>query len=170
MYIVHMEEHTEKHQGKIVEAAIKETGYQMKAVARELNIARNTLYIRLKEAQLEDSFIINVSNIIHYDFSKVFPEVYERAKAKVKNKPERFYSDQPDQSGSSDEFPQLPYYEHVYKNPYFIEYNLLIRKYVRLMEDYRTLLKILTAIANNNELIGVKKEITEFLENEKKED
>ena len=162
-----MEQLTEKHKGKIIEAAIKETGYQMKAVAKGLGIARNTLYNRLKEVELEDSFIINVSNIIHYDFSKVFPEVYERVAAKVENNPERLYLHKSGERGASNE---LPHYSTEYKNPYFLQLQTLSGKYLRLMEDYHKLLKILMLLANNNELIGIKKEIMEFLENEGRED
>ncbi|MCT4696904.1 MAG: helix-turn-helix domain-containing protein [Candidatus Cardinium sp.] len=161
-----MEQFTEKHKGKIIEEAIKETGYQMKAVAKGLGIARNTLYIRLKEADLEDSFIIHVSNIIHYDFSKVLPEVYKRVAAQVEHHPERFYLDKSVGRRSSY---LLPYYNSEYKNPYFLQLQTLNGKYVSLMEDYHKLLKILMLLANSNELVGVKKDIMEFLENEEKE-
>lgn len=162
-----MEQLIEKHQGKIIEAAIKETGYHMKAVAKGLGIARNTLYKRLKEAVLEDSFIIDVSNIIHYDFSKVFPEVYKSVAAKVENNPERLYLDRSGERGASNE---LPHYNTEYKNPYFLQLQTLNGKYLRLMEEYHKLLKILMFLANSNDLIGTKKEIMEFLENEEKGD
>ncbi|WP_419241689.1 helix-turn-helix domain-containing protein [Cardinium endosymbiont of Nabis limbatus] len=162
-----MEQLAEKHKGKIVEEAIKKTGYQMKAVAKRLGIARNTLYTRLKEAELEDSFIIRVSNIIHYDFSRDFPEVYKRVSAKFENSPERLYLDKSEGPGTSNE---LPHYNAQYKNPYFLELQKLNGKYLRLMEDYRKLLKILMLLANSNELPDIKKDIIEFIENEEKED
>lgn len=162
-----MEQLTEKHKGKIIEEAIKETGYQMKAIAKGLGIARNTLYNKLKETELEDSFIIHVSNIIYYDFSKVFPEVYKRVAAKVENNPERLYLAKPGERSASGE---LPYYSSEYKNPYFLQLQALSGKYLRLMEEYHKLLKILMVLANSNELIGIKKEIMEFLKNEEKED
>lgn len=161
-----MEQFTEKHKGEIIEKAIKETGYQMKAVAKGLGISRNTLYIKLKKAELEDWFIIHISHIIHYDFSKVFPEVYERVAAKITNNPERIYPNKSVGPGRPDEF---PHYDHVYKNPYFIQLQKLREKYLKLMEDYHKLLKILMLLANNNELVDIKKEIMEFIENEEED-
>lgn len=161
-----MEQLTGKHEGKIIEEAIKETGYQMKAVAKGLGITRNTLYKRLKDAELEDSFIIQVSNIIHYDFSKVFPEVYEKVAAKVEDNPGPLYVAKSRERGVSD---KLPYYSTEYKNPYFLQLQALTGKYLSLMDDYHKLLKILMVLANSNELIGIKKEIMEFLKNEGKE-
>lgn len=162
-----MEQLTEKHKGKIVETAIKETGYQMKAVAKRLGIARNTLYTKLREADLDDAFIIHISNIIHYDFSKDLPEVYERAASKFEDNSERFYLDKSGEPGASNE---LPHYSYEYKNPYFAELQTLSTKYLKLMEDYHKLLKALILLANTNELTSIKKEIIELLQSEKKED
>ncbi|CAH2559857.1 helix-turn-helix domain-containing protein [Cardinium endosymbiont of Oedothorax gibbosus] len=162
-----MEQLTEKHKRKIIQEAIKETGYQVEAVAKGLIIARNTLYKRLKEAELEDSFIIHVSNIIHYDFSKVLPEVYERVAAKVENNPRRLYLAKSGKHNASNE---LPHYGTEYKNSCFIQLQALSGKYLRLMEDYCKLLKILVVLANSSQFVGIKKEIMEFLKNEAKED
>ncbi|MBX9890552.1 MAG: hypothetical protein K2X94_04745 [Amoebophilaceae bacterium] len=138
-YIVSMKE----HKGKIVEEAIKNSGYQMKALAKKLGIARNTLYTKIKEAQLDDAFIIKIGNIIHYDFSISFPNL------------------QVDQGEVQDH--QGIYSHAAYKNPDFIELQLLNKKYLKLLEDYTKLLKLLILLANSNELTGIKKEITEFL-------
>ncbi|WP_342265708.1 hypothetical protein [Cardinium endosymbiont of Philonthus spinipes] len=87
-----MEQLTKKHTGKIIEQAIKETGYLMRTVAKE-----------------------------------------------------------------------LPYYNNTYKHPYFLQLQLLRGKYVRLMEDYHKLLKILVVAANSNQLTAIQKKIMEFL-------
>ncbi|MGI2299843.1 helix-turn-helix domain-containing protein [Candidatus Cardinium hertigii] len=162
-----MEQFTEKHKGEIVKRAIKKIGYQMKAVAKRLGIVRNTLYTKLKQAELEDSFIIRVGNIIHYDFSEVFPEVYKRVAAKFTNSFERIY---PDKSVVVPDAGELPLYDHLYKNPYFCELQVLREKYIKLMEDYDKLFKILILLANNNESVDLKKEIIKLIENERKED
>lgn len=141
----------EQHKGKIVEAAIKRSGYQMKSLADKLGIARNTLYTKMKEMELEDSFIEKIGNIIHYDFSIDFPDLNNSA---------RTYAEES----------QAIYKSAGYKNPDFIQLQELNRKYLKLLEDYNKLLKILILLANSNELIGIKKEITEFLENEEIED
>ena len=39
-----------QHKGEIVEAAIKQSSYQVKALARELGIARNARYLTLNNA------------------------------------------------------------------------------------------------------------------------
>jgi transposase-like protein len=148
VYIASMEE----HKGKIVEEAIKKSGYQVKALAERLGIARNTLYTKMREADLDNSFIIKVSKIIHYDFSLDFPNLYNTQNELIQAEdPKGIYN--------------LP----AYRNPDFIELQELDRKYLKLLEDYNKLLKLLILLANSNELMGIKKEITEFLENEEKE-
>ncbi|CCM10151.1 Putative uncharacterized protein [Cardinium endosymbiont cEper1 of Encarsia pergandiella] len=166
-YIAFMEQLTEKHKGEIVKKAIKKTGYQMKVVAERLGIVRNTLYTKLKQAELEDSFIIRVGNIIHYDFSDVFPEVYKRVAAKFTNSFERIY---PDKSVVVPDADELPLYDHLYKNPYFFKLHALSEKYIKLMEDYDKLFKVLILLVNNNESVDLKKEMIKFIENERKED
>lgn len=166
-YIVIMEQCTKQHKGKLIEEAIKATDFQMKAVAEKLGITRNTLYTKLQAKELDDSFIIHISNIIHYDFSNIFPEIYAKAERKIKDNPQQLYENIDKPCNIADE---LPYYQNRYKHPYFVDLQALNEKYLKLMEDYYKLLKILTLLANNNELIGVKKEIMEFLENESKEE
>lgn len=55
-------------------------------------------------------------------------------------------------------------------DPYFIRLEKLNKKYLRLMEDYTKLLKILVVLANNNELEGVKQEIITFIDHQERED
>ncbi|MGI2298908.1 helix-turn-helix domain-containing protein [Candidatus Cardinium hertigii] len=162
-----MEQFTEKHKGEIVKKAIKKTGYQMKVVAKRLGIVRNTLYTKLKQAVLEDSFIIRVGNIIHYDFSHIFPEVYKRVAGKFTNSFERLYPDKSVVVGNTDEW---PLYDHLYKNQYFFKLQVLSEKYIKRMEDYDKLFKVLIRLANKNESVDLKKEIIKFIENQRKED
>ncbi|ROT47305.1 helix-turn-helix domain-containing protein [Candidatus Cardinium hertigii] len=140
-----------QHKGKIVEEAIKKSGYQVKALAERLGIARNTLYTRMKEMDLDDSFILKIGKIIHYDFSIDFPALDTSQSSYV-------------------EEPQVLYKSAGYRNPDFTQLQELNRKYLKLLEDYNKLLKILILLANSNELMGIKKEIMEFLENEEKQD
>lgn len=149
IYIAYMEQ----HKGKILEEAIKKSGYQMKGLAERLGIARNTLYTKMKEAELDDAFIMKVSSIIHYDFSIDFPHLSKC-----------------DVSYNNGEEVQGMYKNPGSKNPDFIQLQELNRKYLRLLEGYNKLLKILILLANNNDLMGIKKEITEFLSDEEKED
>ncbi|WP_165941892.1 helix-turn-helix domain-containing protein [Cardinium endosymbiont of Culicoides punctatus] len=140
----------ENHKGKIVQAAIKKSGYQITALAEKLGIARNTLYTKLKDAKLDDGFIIKVSNAIHYDFSSDFPHLNNKC----------------DTSSTG----IITYnVKGAYRNPDFVELQALNKKYLTLIEEYNKLFKILILLANNNDLIGIKKEIAEFMEEEEKE-
>ena len=72
----------EQHKGKIVEEAIKKSGFRMKALASKLGIARNTLYNKLKEADIKEAFIIQIGKIIHYDFANDFPNIHAKIKTR----------------------------------------------------------------------------------------
>ncbi|WP_339044041.1 helix-turn-helix domain-containing protein [Cardinium endosymbiont of Tipula unca] len=152
IYIAYMEQ----HKGKIVEEAIKKSGYQMKALAERLGIARNTLYTKIKEAELDDAFIIKIGSIIHYDFFIDFPHLSN--------------CEIPHYNNNNNEEIQGAYRNPGSRNPDFIQLQELNRKYLRLLEDYNKLLKILILLANNNDLMGIKKEITEFLSDEEQDD
>ncbi len=141
----------EENKGKIIEDAIKNSGYQVKALAERLGIARNTLYAKLRGGTLDDEFIQKVGQVIHYNFSLDFPH--------LRNKDE--LSQAADTAGT--------YHVISSKNPDFVKLHALDKKYLSLLEDYNKLLKLLILLANNNELIGIKQEITEFLEDEEKE-
>jgi len=140
-----------EHKGKIVESAIKKSGYQMKSLAKRLGVARNTLYTKLKEAELDDVFIVKIARIIHYDFSIDFPQLAAQLSLNQVEENDGIYGN------------------NLYRNPDFVELQLLNKKYLKLLEDYNKLLKLLILLANSNELVGIKKEITEFLELDEKE-
>lgn len=158
IYIVVMEQ----HKGKIVEEAIKKSGFRMKALAKKLGIARNTLYTRLKEADIKDAFIIEIGKVIHYDFSNDFPGICGK-NAKRDNTPFPDYAPKGDGYKYSDESNAL------IKDPHFVQLQALNKKYLRLMEDYNKLLKMLIVLANDNELMGIKQEIMAFIKNEAQE-
>ena len=141
-----------QHKGTIVAEAIKKSGYQMKALAEKLGIARNTLYTKLNEIELEDFFIIKVGNIIHYDFSIDFPHLAHKDK----------YTHVEEIQGS--------YKNLNCKNPDLVQLQELNKKYLTLLEDYNKLLKILILLANSNELMGIKKDIMQFLDHEESDE
>jgi len=153
----------EQHKGKIVEAAIKKSGFRMKTLASKLGIARNTLYIKLKEADVKEDFIIQIGRIIHYDFANDFPSIYAKNQ-KQDDDESRHYVPKGDGCKYSDEPNDM------ISDPYCIRLNKLNKKYLRLMEDYTKLLKILVVLANNNELAGVKQEIMSFIDHQEEED
>ena len=135
-----------QHKGEIVEAAIKQSGYQIKALARELGIARNTLYLKLKHADLDNSFIARIGQIIHYDFASAI-------------------KDWSPQDGAYARDTKMDYHAPIHKQDY-VAYQKLHNKYLQLLEDYNKLCKLLVLLANNNDIAGIKKEIAEFLEEE----
>jgi hypothetical protein len=141
----------EENKGKIVEDAIKKSGYQIKALAERLGIARNTLYAKLRNGTLDDEFILKVGRVIHYDFSIHFPHLHKK--------------DDPNQTAEK----KGAYHLLSSKNPDFAKLHALDRKYLKLLEEYNKLLRLLILLANNNDLMGIKQEITEFLEEEEKD-
>ena len=136
-----------QHKGEIVEAAIKQSGYQVKALARELGIARNTLYLKLKNANLDNGFIARIGEIIHYDFASAIEDWSPQDSAYAKDA-------------------VMDYRAPTYKHLDYVAYQKLNNKYLQLLEDYTKLCKLLVLLANNNDIAGIKKEIAEFLEEE----
>ena len=72
-----MNEHRnmEQHRGKIFEAVVRKCGYPLKTLAAKLGISRNTIYNKFKEYDLSYDFILEVGELIHYDFSYEYPEM-----------------------------------------------------------------------------------------------
>lgn len=153
----------EQHKGKIVEAAIKKSGFRMKALANKLGIARNTLYTRLKDAHIKDAFIIEIGKVIHYDFSNDFPGIYKK-NVKQDN------AEKPDYTPKGDGYKYSDELHAMMGDPYFVRLQKLNKKYLRLMEDYNKLLKVLMLLANNNELAGITQEIMACIKNEEPAD
>ena len=143
IYIGNME--SIQHKGEIVEAAIKQSGYQVKALARKLGIARNTLYLKLKNAGLDNSFIARIGQIIHYDFASAIKDWSSKDGACAKDA-------------------KMNYHTPTHKRLDYIAYQKLHNKYLQLLEDYNRLCKLLVWLANSNDVVGIKKEIAEFLE------
>lgn len=153
----------QQHKGKIVEDAIKRSGFRMKALAKNLGIARNTLYTRLKEADIKEGFIIEIGKIIHYDFTHDFPDIYEKNK-NINNHSSPHYKTK--ESGSK----LIHESSNIIKDPDFIKLEALNKKYLKLMEDYNKLLKILILLANNNEVMDIKQDIVAFIKNEEQKE
>lgn len=64
-----------KHRGKALEIAVRRGSYSIKTLAEKLRISRNTLYNKFKDHNLSYDFILQVGDIIHYDFKEDFPEL-----------------------------------------------------------------------------------------------
>lgn len=131
------------HRGQIVEKIIRRSGYPLTRLASKLGISRNTLYNRFENPNLGYRFIMEVGNIIHYDFTTDFPNM----KAELEQ-----MHDAPLQVIDRET----------------IEILQAESKYIQLLEKYVKLLSILAKLANYNTLTTLKKEILTFIEQEEK--
>jgi len=134
------------HRGHIVEKIVRKSGYSLTKLAEKLGISRNTLYNRFDNANLGYRFIMDVGNIIHYDFTLDFPEMKKESNL------------------AGDYSMSVPKREDKAADLWRIE-----GKYTHLLEKYTKLLGILVKIANENELHTLKKEIVNLLEKESQE-
>lgn len=130
-----------KHQGKIIEKAVRESGYTLVYVAEQLHVSRNTLYTRFKDAEVDHVFLFNLKQVINYDFTKDIPELlcspaYQKALQNTK----------------------LPAQDRLHK-----ELSDMQKNYYKVMEEYNKLLKFLVHIINDNELHSLKKELNYFI-------
>ena len=126
-----------QHRGEIVEEIVRKSGYAIKALAQQLGFSRNTLYNRFREPNLNYEFIAKVGNIIHYDFVKKFPDM---------------------------EKPESGELSPTYMDRKTAELLRVEKKYIKLLENYNQLFKILTRLANNNDVALLKQEIIRFIE------
>ena len=132
-----------QHRGEIVETAARKSGYTIKKLAERLKISRNTLYNKFNESDLSYDFIIQVSNIIHYNFSPDFPELKLEALEDVE-----------EASG--------------YRAWDMVMLIELKRKYMDLLERYNKLLGSLVKLTHDHELQAVRQKIRCFIENDQK--
>lgn len=58
------------HRGEIVEKAIRQSGYSITRVAAELGKSRRWMYYVFENRNLSMDLILEIGQIIHYDFSK----------------------------------------------------------------------------------------------------
>jgi len=67
------------HKGQIVKNRVDKSKYSLTKLAKNLGISRNTLYNRFNSPDLSHRFILEVGNVIHYDFTIDFPEIQQNA-------------------------------------------------------------------------------------------
>lgn len=63
----------DQHRGEILEMAVRKGPYSIKTLAQKLGISRNTIYNKFKEHDLDYAFILQVGDIIHYNFKAALP-------------------------------------------------------------------------------------------------
>ena len=133
-----------KHRGEIVDKVVRQSGFALNKLAKRLKISRNTLYNRFRDPELKDDFILDVGDIINYDFKRHFPGLKRE-----------------DEEDDEDRFIGG---NQVYLDKKTIKMLELGRKYMVLLERYNDLLGILVKLANTNEMNVLRKEIARLLE------
>ncbi len=63
------------HRGKVIQDAVKKSGYKIIEITKKLGISRNTLYYKFSNAKVDYDFIIRLGHVINHDFSISFPEI-----------------------------------------------------------------------------------------------
>jgi hypothetical protein len=128
------------HRGRTVEKIIKDQGYLVSKLAKKLNISRNTLYNRFADPQLDYALIMQIGQMIYYDFSVEFPEIWQETNLMTENPLLTLQKEEISTIGQ------------------------INKKYIRLLEAYSKLLSLLVKIANNNDRPALRKEL-ELIEN-----
>ncbi|MEM7383168.1 MAG: helix-turn-helix domain-containing protein [Bacteroidota bacterium] len=130
---------SEKHKGQIVERVVRQSGYTITKIAVQLGVSRNTLYNKFENPSLSFEFIRKVGEIISYDFSRDFPDMQREA------------GEGGEGIGS-------------YTARREFELSGFMREYFALSRQHRSLLEFLVKLANENELVAIKREISRFVE------
>jgi hypothetical protein len=131
------------HRGQIVEKIIRKSGYSITKLANKLGVTRNTLYNRFNNPNLGYRFIVEIGTVVHHDFTMEFPEIKDEVEL-------------------MGEVP-LRSIDRETSELWKVE-----TKYIALLEQYNKMLGLLTKLANQNTLQGLKKEILDFIEQEEK--
>jgi hypothetical protein len=135
------------HRGQLVEKIVRNSGYSLTRLAERLGISRNTLYNRFTESHLGYRFIMEVGNIIYYDFTIDFPEINQ------------------DPELLGDNSIPAPAQEDGAASLWRIE-----AKHAKLLKKYTILLDFMTSIVQQNELPAFEKELLAFKEEMNKEE
>lgn len=133
-----------KHRGEIVDKVVRQSGFALNKLAKRLKISRNTLYNRFRDPELKDDFILDVGNIINYDFKRHFPGLKRE-----------------DEEDDRREFADG---NQIYLDKETVKMLELGKKYMVLLERYNDLLGILVKLANTNEMNVLRKEIARLIE------
>ena len=64
-----------QHKGKILEKAVRESGIPLTKLTKRINKSRRWIYNAFENPNLSIEYIIQIGEIIHYDFSEVLIEL-----------------------------------------------------------------------------------------------
>lgn len=64
-----------QHKGKILERAVRESGIPLTKLTKRINKSRRWIYNAFENPNLSIEYVIEIGEIIHYDFSEVLSEL-----------------------------------------------------------------------------------------------
>jgi transcriptional regulator with XRE-family HTH domain len=67
------------HHGETIERIIRREGHSISEVAKSIGISRRSLYSWFLQARIKVDLISKIGQVINYDFSKEFPELYSES-------------------------------------------------------------------------------------------
>ena len=103
-----------QHKGKILEKAVRQSGMPLTKLSKKMDKSRRWIYNAFENENLSIDYIIEIGNIIHYDFSNDMED--------LKN-----YKDAVDHFGTPPNSNQTDYWKNKYLN--------LLEKYNQLLES-----------------------------------
>ena len=66
---------TMQHKGEIVEKAVRQSGYPLTKLARKMGKTARWLYYIFENSNVPIDYILEIGNIIHYDFTEEIAEL-----------------------------------------------------------------------------------------------
>jgi hypothetical protein len=76
-----------QHKGKILEKAVRESGIPLTKLTKRINKSRRWIYNAFENPNLSIEYIIEIGEIIHYDFSEVLVELKKFKISALKSTP-----------------------------------------------------------------------------------
>lgn len=78
------------HRGEVVEKAVRQSGYSITKLAARMGKSRRHVYNIFENPNVPIDTILEIGKIIHYNFSELFPAVYDIPEGKENIAEHRF--------------------------------------------------------------------------------
>ena len=75
-----------KHYGQIIEKVIRRDGYSISELAKLMHVNRQSIYNWFSKKRLKSDIIFRIGEVLSYDFSKEFPELFREGEFSFLNK------------------------------------------------------------------------------------
>jgi hypothetical protein len=76
-----------KHRGEIIEKAVRESGFPITKLAKKVGRSARWIYLIFKNPNVPIDTVLQISHIIHYDFSTEIPELIRFTTSPVNHYP-----------------------------------------------------------------------------------